>query len=859
LQGIDPKAATDIHENLYLDKVYTALRTIEPEAHEKLQRGEAFEKEARYLSALDQLNQHACLVLLGDPGSGKTTFVNFVALCQAGEALEDQNVNFELLTAPLAKTKGEEKTKAQSWRYRNLIPVKVILRDFAVRGLPPAGEKASAEHLWKFISDELQSHTMGEYAPHLKAELQKEGGLLLFDGLDEVAEAERRRARIKEAVEDFKKAFSKCRFLITSRTYAYQKQDWRLSGFKETVLASFRLDQIQAFIESWYAHVGSLRGWQKDKYEGSALLLKNAIAASERLKALAERPLLLTLMAGLHAWRSGTLPEKREELYAEAVDLLLERWESAKLERDEKGEFRVSEPSLSEWLKVDRQKVRQLLNELAYQAHAAQSAEHQGTADIPEGKLVSGLLKISNNPDVKPKRLIEYLSRRAGLLLPRGSGVYTPPHRTFQEYLAACYLTDHDFPDQIGDLACAEPNRWREVALLAAAKAAGGSASTIWSFVDYLCPENTRCAEKISKDLWGAQLAGQALAEMNTQISISPRNRPKTERVKQCLAEALSCGEFPAIERAAAGVNLAILDDPRAEVTTVDKMQFCHVPGGAFYMGDGSNEHRNETLNKGYWIARFPVTNAQYNAFVEAGGYQQEIYWQEAKEKQVWRGGKVKGWRDDEYRNVPFDYGKPFHLPNHPVAGVSWYEALAFSRWLSDHWREAGFIDKTASVKLPSEAEWEKAARGGEEIPSAPVICSLEKLSIDNCQLTINNSPKRRYPFGEKADPNRSNYVETGIGSSSAVGCFSGGAGPCGCEEMSGNVLEWCRSLYKDYPYKPGDGREDLQDSAARVLRGGAFDNNSSGVRCAARYGGSPGDRDGGIGFRVVLSPDSEL
>ena len=107
---------------------------------------------------------------------------------------------------------------------------------------------------------------------------------------------------------------------------------------------------------------------------------------------------------------------------------------------------------LAEWLKVDREKVRTLLNELAYQAHAAQP-DLVGTADVAEGDLVSGLMRLSQNPDVKPVRLVEYLSQRAGLLLPRGVEVYTFPHRTFQEYLAACYLTDADYPDLVARLA----------------------------------------------------------------------------------------------------------------------------------------------------------------------------------------------------------------------------------------------------------------------------------------------------------------------------------------------------------------------------------------------------------------------
>jgi predicted NACHT family NTPase len=111
--------------------------------------------------------------------------------------------------------------------------------------------------------------------------------------------------------------------------------------------------------------------------------LKRAIFNSASLTALAERPLLLTLMASLHAWRGGSLPEGREALYADAMDLLLDSWESPKVVRDARGNPRVEQPGLSEWLKVDRDKVRALLNEFAYKAHACQP-ELLGTADVAE-------------------------------------------------------------------------------------------------------------------------------------------------------------------------------------------------------------------------------------------------------------------------------------------------------------------------------------------------------------------------------------------------------------------------------------------------------------------------------------------
>ena len=856
LSGIDPTVASRAETRLHLDGVYTALLTLAPEMHERLERGEKLEREARRLSALEQFNQHHRLVLLGDPGSGKSTFVNFVALCLAGETLQRQEANLKLLTAPLPVEKENEKEKPppQPWQHGALLPVRVILRDFAARGLPPAGQKASAEHLWNFIAAELAPAMLADYAPHLQRELREQGGLLLLDGLDEVPEAQQRRQQIKQAVESFSASFPRCRMLVTSRTYAYQKQDWRLPNFSEAVLAPFSSGQIRSFVEHWYGHIAPSRGWDRDDAKGRAELLKRAIFNSDRLQAFAERPLLLTLMASLHAWRGGSLPEKREQLYADTVDLLLDWWESPKTVRNAAGEIIVLQPSLAEWLKIDKQKMRELLNEAAFLAHSSQP-DLQGTADIAESELVQKLIRLSQNPDVNPVRLVEYLSQRAGLLLPRGEGVYTFPHRTFQEYLAACYLTDHDYPEKLANLAQHDPNRWREVALLAAAKGARGGDLMVWALADCLC-YCPPAVEASQPEIWGAHLAGQALVESANLTRVSQSNQTKVALVQDWLVHILRRHDFPATERGLAGNTLAQLGDPRREVMTISDMQFCLVPAGPFWMGSEEEKplHLNEALKEDYWLSRYPVTNAQFAEFVQAGGYQDEQFWPEAITAKFWQNKKFKGGYDDDFREQPIEYGAPFNFPNHPVVGITWYEALAFARWLDLRCQKENWRGPNLRLQLPSEAEWEKASRGGLEIPTDFVIAPLCEISTKKLASRQKNvHVQRRYPWGDQAEPNFANYSDTGIGATSAVGCFPGGVSPYGCEEMSGNVWEWTRSLYEEYPYQVDDSREQLDapDDVPRVLRGGAFDPSVRLVRCAFRLRDLPYSRFDLVGFRV--------
>ena len=869
LAGIDPRlaASNESDARLSLSAVYTALLTTTSDKYGQIkllpERGE------QRLSALHQLNRHSHLVLLGDPGSGKSTFANFVALCLAGDMLAQPQVNLTLLTEPLPRDDEKENDERQPWDHPPLLPVPVVLRDFAARGLPPLGEPATAKHLYDFIVADLHSGALAAYAKPLTQTLLREGGLLLLDGLDEVPEADRRRVQMKQAITDFAATFKRCRILVTSRTYAYQQQAWRLPGFNETVLAPFSQGQIGRFVERWYAHMVHLRGLAESDAQGRAALLKRAIFGSDRLRGLAERPLLLTLMASLHAWRGGNLPEKREELYADAVDLLLDTWETRKVKRDAQGHIIETEPSLTEWLRVDRDAVRGLLNRLAFDAHSSQP-DVVGTADVSEGDLVSGLLRLSPQRDLHPGRLVDYLNHRAGLLLPRGVGVYTFPHRTFQEYLAACHLTDADYPDQIADLARRDPNRWREVALLAGAKAARGTASAIWSLVDALCyasPEDQaqtappqspkggkqsplslreRAGVRVpTPDAWGALLAGQALVETATLQPITDRNQPKVTRVRRWLVRILADNLLPAVERAAAGRALARLGDDRPGVGLrpdgLPDIIWCDVPAGPFVRGSEKghdNEKPPQTIDlPSFKISRYPVTNVQYQAFVATGGYQAEWYWPEAKAEGYWQPDGFQGRYDGERRTGPVDYGQPFNLPNHPVVGVSWYEAIAFSRWLTDKIKEEAvatepnvivrlIVNKRWQITLPSENQWEKAARGPDG---------------------------RDYPWGSGSDLEQANHTDTGLGTTSAVGCFAQGAGPYGVEEMSGNVWEWCRTKWQHRYHGYADDNI-LKGDAARVLRGGSFNNNRYDVRCAARYYDNPNFRYNDFGFRVVVS-----
>jgi formylglycine-generating enzyme required for sulfatase activity len=226
------------------------------------------------------------------------------------------------------------------------------------------------------------------------------------------------------------------------------------------------------------------------------------------------------------------------------------------------------------------------------------------------------------------------------------------------------------------------------------------------------------------------------------------------------------------------------------------------IPACEFTMGDPHEAHPVHLPD--YAIARVPITNAQYQLFVQATEHAPPEDW--------------TGKRPPRSKEI------------HPVVNVSWRDALAYCRWLSEVTGKP--------ITLPSEAEWEKAARGAEDA--------------------------REYPWSGPFDASRCNVYESGFGDTTPVGIFLDGASPYGCLDMAGNVWEWTRSLWGEdvekpavaYPYQPDDlSREDLDagDEVRRVVRGGSFDFSRGLARCACRFGYRPGSRYGSLGFRVVL------
>ena len=771
------------------------------------------------LPALEAVVKNRRLVLLGDPGGGKSTLVNHLAHCLAGSRVEGGlDLAGHLPTWP-----DGQKT----------LPVLIILRDFAAQLPDPLPDKAEAHHMWGFIVSRLAAQNLDFAAEPIRQHLEAGDGLLLFDGLDEVA-GPARRAFVRDAVATFVDRYELNRCLITCRTLSYQpparphEPDLRLpAAFHSFELAPFDEDKIDRFIRAWYtelAHLGAVRD------QDSAGLIEKLSLAVRRpdLWRLAANPLLLTVMALVHT-HQGRLPDARALLYEETIDILLWRWEEIKAGGGK------SIPRLRQLLLAAERSdtdLKRVLWQLAFEAHAETDpqAEADTLAGIGELKLQKALAALNDGDRTWADQMIQAMKLRAGLLLERAPEVFTFPHRTFQEYLAGAYLSAQaDFARRATDLA-AEGFLWREVILLAVGRLIYhiGDRDKPLALVSELCPARPGPGETTWRQAW---LAGEVLLEMGRpRLTDSATGRDLLERVQNRLAALLSGGHLSPRERAEAGDVLAHLGDPRPGVGLrpdgLPDIEWCEVPEGEFIMGEGSSAHL-VTLSA-FAISRYPVTNAQFDAFVKGGGYVNESFWGEAKTIGYWRDGAFKGNYDDEPRQEPYNFGSPFTISNHPSVGISWFEALAYCRWLTIQMRLTKLIERGQSVRLPTEAEWEKSARSDDE---------------------------RSYPWGEGIDPNRSNFDQTGIYVTSPIGCFPRGQSLYGCHDMAGSIWEWVQSSYSNYPYSSKDGRESLEGAVQRVLRGGSFDDLERDLCCVNRNRNYPFVRYRNVGFRLVLSP----
>jgi len=448
-------------------------------------------------------------------------------------------------------------------------------------------------------------------------------------------------------------------------------------------------------------------------------------------------------------------------------------------------------------------------------------------------------------------------------------------HHQMQEYFAARALLDRfrkgeelssrwrrprlmtEMPDP-GPLGDAEPmpppptTGWEEPTVLAA-----GLTLHPADFVRAVCKVNPALAARCLSESGSSLLADEATAT----------------QVREALLADIADRRVHVRSRILAGDALGKLGDPRFKEIVVSDNRvlvppLVRIPAGSFKIGSGlwqalrliltgfaraqdeTPSHQVDVPE--FYLGQFPVTNGEYDCFIKAGGYQKEEYWHtdaarawlrgEAVESSAlkqqmdtWRAVKadpslmqrsgfspqartaweqlikmdeaeVSGLFSKAYADRPRDRpafwtDERFDNPSHPVVGVNWFEASAYCAWLDEQLRAAKAIESLQAnhrVRLPTEAEWEKAAR-------------MKRGWV--------------YPWGNRWESDRANTNESHLLSTTPVGVYPDGKTPEGVYDQSGNVWEWTATLYKPYPYRADDGRNEENADGSRGLRGGSWHN----------------------------------
>lgn len=761
------------------------------------------------------------VVVLGDLGAGKTTLLKYLALSLALNINVTEGVN-------------------------GRIPLIMPLSAYADR------LKDGNISLQNFFEEYF--NTLGVPLPlndMFRAILEVGQGLFLLDGLDEVRDLALR-FRVVEQIYTFfafhKRAGNK--MVVASRLVGYREARLISDGLVECTIADLDADGMAQFVDRWLALVEGETAVSIHQVEATKTSLLTTIQKSPALSRLATNPLLLTIMV-LMKRQGVSLPQRRVELYHQFLRTLIRDWNIARNP--------IGTPNNGV---ADVVETMHILGPLALWMEE----QNPGVGLVQREDLRRELVAICRfrglpQPEAFANQFLQDVQQFTGVLVERQDNHIAFLHRSFQEYLAAWAVAQRGQRDLMPVVEFIEAHLldvgwWELLRLTVGVLGIVQQREEAAGFVlDRL----------LTSELGGGGMALALVGEMLGDVWPAGVPTAVSEKIVRHLFQGVRDDDTIGADwRIAIGRVLGRLEEGR---TVVDEIPFSLITGGSFILGERHFEQTVDTLERPYWLSRYPITNSQFAEFIEDDGYKTVEFWREATAVNRWRPGEIMDWESLGWRYAPHDYGYPFNLSNHPVVGLSWYEALAFTRWVQKRWQAEGFIEPTWRVVLPSEIQWEKAARGGLEVPQLPVEADPPLLiSVFDSffeSLSKNPDPKRPFPWGDAQPTNHANYREAGdkvFDESPNMGrCFPMGQSPYGCRDMSGNVWEWTRSILRPYPYDAKDGREreDIQLFHTLACRGGAFWSTVENIRTVSRIGRSPNTRSDSIGFRIcVMVPD---
>jgi len=746
--------------NIRLPEIYIPLETSNPLAAAKREKitdkkakKEDTLKESAPINIEELLGKINLLLIRGHAGMGKTTLIKHMAFTiTQGSAPEI--LNFYL-------------------------PIIIFLKD-----------------LWPIYKDKINTHKLKiNFEDLLKIYLEKnrcplnmelilgflsqKKVLFLFDGLDEIPE--KICGDLVDILHEFWVSHKENKFIFTGRPHGFSNKV--VEKFGETIqdIEPLNNKNIEAFIIKWFRAVSVKGKVRADLTSGDMI---NDVRLHEYVSVFTQNPLLLTGICILYIVSGQRIPEQRSDLYDRIVENLLYR--------------RFHDPQKPE--KIDE--VREFIMNLAF------SMQKQGLKKVDVHEAKEMLKKVyPQNQDENPihynrrvNELFDDIEPGCGMLIRLISGEIEFFHLTFQEFMAAKHILNMDL-----DINRHLSNKWWEETILLYTGLMSHEMKKRCNDFIFTIFETVKKDEKNKNYL--VLLASKALRDIP---STSKRSESNLDLAVKKLHSIIKTSK-DVKERFEAGDILGTLGDLR-----IKDYPMVHVEAGEFIRGseeydDDEKPSRQIYLDE-FMMGKYSVTNQEFRAFVQDGGYEN---------KELWTSEGLKWLKKENIFEPLYWHDRKWSGPNFPVVGVSWYEAAAYAQWLSN---------KTGDeYALPTEAQWEKAARG----PDGKI-----------------------YPWGDKFNKNFCNSSESGLGRTSSVGIFLKNKSPYGCMDMAGNVWEWCTDWYKkDYYNKsPDKNPQGPPSGSTRVIRGGGWYFGDWYCRAACRNWHLPAYRGVDLGFRLVRS-----
>ncbi len=715
------------------------------------------------------------MVLLGQPGSGKTTQLR------------------QMLLRALDGRRGPQSLGLP----KGTIAVFVALRDLRLRRSDPDVQLEELE-LEPLLRQAMTGSLVGISDDLAGRILASPRVLLLLDGLDEIPDRSER-AAVSKAIERAQRGrLASCFMLVSSRYAGYVRAAQLDQAFLELRLRALEDAQVERLVHRWHEAMEEVQAQKEERGRSAQRAARRANAlleqvrepgftSNERLREIARTPLLLTALCLIHH-ENEALPGDRAELYEECAKILLERW------REEAKKLPTT---------LVAKLAKRVLQPVAYWLHGEQERRFATVEELRAPAEV-GLQAVAH-PQVGAEEFVRSFTNESGLLTQWGPELYGFIHLGFQEHLTALDLRErweHASGTEVEALARQFGEEWwREVILLMLAK---GDRRLFERFMHELVRQ-PRFVE------WSrTRLMARCLRE-SKGVSAEPfmeglRARPVSQDEDRLVAMARLLVEvMPEVE----GLEVLVGEHPlaavqglwstrragRFETKVVQGVELVLVPGGRFLMGSAEDDEQgydrerpqHEMELSSFWLARTPVTNAQYRKYLDANP----------------DANKPGFWDDLSYNQ-----------DEQPVVGVSWGDARGYCTW--------------AGLVLPTEAQWEYACRAG---TTTRYWSGDDEEDLAGVGWYADNSDARLHMVCE-LKPNAFGLHD-----------MHGNVWEW-CADY------WVGS-YEGTVHRLGDGlRTQPVGDTNRVVRGGSFRYSARNARCAYRLRWLPGVRDSGLGFR---------